>query len=640
MYARFSLADTDGRYRFFYRNPAHSSLTQHRLDGYTGLPGGFTPYLDGAQDDASIVLGINGEFDSGMSYDFSYNYGKNELDYFLNNTVNGDLPLVGVCPDCEISQMGFDVGGYAQEETNINADFGLPLSDNVFMAFGLEIREEVFTAFAGEATSFEGGGSSGFRGVEPANAGDFKRDNTAFYADIEHDITDRFLLQYAARYENFSDFGSTLNGKLAARFRISDGFALRGAVSTGFHAPTPGQANVSTIITTFDSGVQVEEGLGQTVGQRSFAPDFEWTARGEDEGSSFAHHCGEDATRPLTRAHTDLRPVGFEIRIVEVEVAGAVREPFARDRIRERREHSVGVEVGQVARGCARADLVGALQLGERVEQDVGEVHHPVGDLAAPVPPPAAPLALNHVGAAGLVPRAVEPQVVVEAGGAARLDRPACRRRSNDRPARAPPPKATCTSITLPSAPRLRRSTAARRAGGLDPLGAGLRDQLRAGQHGLVEDLQLLQLVDQRLLTVEVLAAGQGERHDAAVRVVGGGDDDGVELTAVLVEGLAVVRAGESAGVLLGGKFQGAGVHVAQADDLGQRVLVHGAAIGLADRADHADREHVQLGVRLEPKPAGARRQPSRPGPGPWWNGGSRGASSCSFPSVLSSVAS
>ena len=67
LYARFSLADTDGRYRFFYRAPDHSSLTQHRADGYVGLPGGFTPYLDGSQDDASIVLGINGEFDSGMS---------------------------------------------------------------------------------------------------------------------------------------------------------------------------------------------------------------------------------------------------------------------------------------------------------------------------------------------------------------------------------------------------------------------------------------------------------------------------------------------------------------------------------------------------------------------------------------------
>jgi iron complex outermembrane receptor protein len=263
LYARFSLAETDGRYRFFYRNPVHSSLTQHRADGYTGLPGGFTPYLDGAQDDSSFIVGIDGEFDSGMLYDFSYSFGKSELDYTLNNTVNGDLALDGVCPTCEISQMKFDTGGYAQEEVNLNADFSLPMGDNVNLAFGFEAREETFTAMAGEPNSYFGGGSSGMRGVEPVNAGDFSRDNTAIYADIEHDITDRVLIQYAARYENFSDFGGTLNGKLAARFRISDSFALRGAVSTGFHAPTPGQSNVSTIITTFDgnTGLQVEEGL-------------------------------------------------------------------------------------------------------------------------------------------------------------------------------------------------------------------------------------------------------------------------------------------------------------------------------------------------------------------------------------------
>jgi iron complex outermembrane receptor protein len=266
LYARFGLADTKGRYRFFYRPPDHSSLTQHRLDGYTGLPGGFTPFLDGDQEDSSIVVGIDGEFDSGMGYDFSFNYGKSELDYFLNNTVNGDLPLTGTCPACEISQMGFDVGGYAQTEINLNADFSVPVSDRVNFAFGFEAREETFTALAGEAASFEGGGSSGFRGIEPANAGEFDRDNVGIYADIEHDVTDQLLVQYAARYENFSDFGGTLNGKLAARFRVNDSFAIRGAVSTGFHAPTPGQANVSTIITTFDgaTGLQIEEGLVPT----------------------------------------------------------------------------------------------------------------------------------------------------------------------------------------------------------------------------------------------------------------------------------------------------------------------------------------------------------------------------------------
>ena len=266
LYARFGLADTEGRYRFFYRPPDHSSLTQHRLDGYTGLPGGFTPFLDGDQEDSSIVVGIDGEFDSGMGYDFSFNYGKSELDYFLNNTVNGDLPLTGTCPACEISQMGFDVGGYAQTEINLNADFSVPVSDRVNFAFGFEAREETFTALAGEAASFEGGGSSGFRGIEPANAGEFDRDNVGIYADIEHDVTDQFLVQYAARYENFSDFGGTLNGKLAARFRVNDSFAIRGAVSIGFHAPTPGQSNVSTIITTFDgaTGLQIEEGLVPT----------------------------------------------------------------------------------------------------------------------------------------------------------------------------------------------------------------------------------------------------------------------------------------------------------------------------------------------------------------------------------------
>ncbi len=263
LYARFSLAETEGRYRFFYRPPDHSSLTQHRADGYTGLPGGFTPFLDGDQDDASISLGVTGEFESGMLYDFSYTWGKNELDYFLNNTVNPDVALVGTCPACEIPQMGFDVGGYAQEEYNLNADFSIAMRDNINLAFGVEAREETFTAFAGEPNSFLGAGSSGFRGVEPANAGDFDRDNVAIYADIEHDVTDQFLLQYAARYENFSDFGNTLNGKVAARFRVNDALAIRGAVSTGFHAPTPGQSNVSTIITTFDgtTGLQVEEGL-------------------------------------------------------------------------------------------------------------------------------------------------------------------------------------------------------------------------------------------------------------------------------------------------------------------------------------------------------------------------------------------
>jgi iron complex outermembrane receptor protein len=282
LYARFSLAETDGRYRFFYRHPETNSVFTTQLpfgagcptcdpddpsdtanlreQGFTGLPGGFTPYLDGEQDDASVVIGINGEFDSGMLYDLSYNYGKNELDYFLNNTAN---PSLGPGDYSTLPQRGFDVGALAQTEVTLNADFSMPMSDRVNLAFGAELREEKYTITPGEPNSYFEFGSSGFKGYTPSNSGEFERDNIAFYADVEHDVSDALLLQYAARYENFSDFGSTLNGKIAARYRISDTFALRGAASTGFHAPTPAQINVSNTITTFDgvTGAQIEEGL-------------------------------------------------------------------------------------------------------------------------------------------------------------------------------------------------------------------------------------------------------------------------------------------------------------------------------------------------------------------------------------------
>lgn len=274
VYARFGLAETEGRYRFFYRTWDHSTLATKdpdtgeiiggfRFQGYEGLPAGFTPYLDGDQTDSSLVFGANGESESGLLWDLSFGFGKNELDYFLNNTVNPALDLVGVCPACEIPQMGFDVGGYDQQEINLNADFSVAMSDSVNLAFGGEIRQEKYTIFSGEPNSYLGAGSSGFKGITPENSGEFERENIGVYADVEHDVSDQFLVQYAVRYENFSDFGGTLNGKIAARFRVSDTFALRGAISTGFHAPTPGQANVSSLITTFDgtTGAQVEEGL-------------------------------------------------------------------------------------------------------------------------------------------------------------------------------------------------------------------------------------------------------------------------------------------------------------------------------------------------------------------------------------------
>ena len=267
VYGRFSYADTDGRYRFFYRNPSHSSIASLKADGYTGklTDVGFTPFLDGAQTDYSAIIGVKGEFANEISYDFSVSQGENDLDYFLNNSVN---PSLGLTANNEIPQMGFKPGGYTQTETNVNADFSMEAGDSFNIAYGLEWREETYTSKAGEVNSYSdangtpSGGVSGMRGIEAKNAGSFSRDNYAVYVDVEQDVTDELLLQYALRYEDFSDFGSTTNWKVAGNYSFTDDFSLRGAVSTGFHAPTPGQANVSSIITTFDgNGAQQEEGL-------------------------------------------------------------------------------------------------------------------------------------------------------------------------------------------------------------------------------------------------------------------------------------------------------------------------------------------------------------------------------------------
>jgi iron complex outermembrane receptor protein len=267
-YNQISYANTSGRYRFFYRNPNHSTLATLRDLGYTGHLNdvGFTPFLDGDQTDYSIVSGLKGELNNGTFFDVSVSFGKDKLDYFLNNSINAGL---GLTADFQIPQMNFDVGGYEQKETDFNADFSYPLSDSINLAYGVEYRKETYTAKAGEPSSYQnadgtpGPGVSGFRGIPQTDAGEFSRNNYALYVDVEQDISDDFLLQYAARFEDFSDFGSTLNGKLAARYNVSDSTAIRGSISTGFHAPTPGQANVRTTITTFDgaTGLQVEQGL-------------------------------------------------------------------------------------------------------------------------------------------------------------------------------------------------------------------------------------------------------------------------------------------------------------------------------------------------------------------------------------------
>lgn len=269
-YLQSNYADTFGRYRFFYRagdNPTteafdgHSTLrTLYEVWDYQGLPQGFTPFFDADQEDFSLVTGIKGEFADGDTlYDFSFGYGYNEIDFFLNNTINPSLGWSG----SDHPQRDFDVGDLQQEEFSLNADLTRQITQALHLAVGMEWRKETFYIIAGEENSRIGAGSSGFKGFEHSDAGDFSRDNYGIYAELEQEVSSELLMQYAVRFEDFSDFGSTLNGKVAGRYKITPDVTLRAAASTGFHAPTPGQANIQKVTTTFDNdtGLQVEQGL-------------------------------------------------------------------------------------------------------------------------------------------------------------------------------------------------------------------------------------------------------------------------------------------------------------------------------------------------------------------------------------------
>jgi len=219
------------------------------------LVGGFTPSFGGDVVDLSLVIGTRGEFSDGTSYDFSGSVGEHSTEFFINNTLNSSLG-----PD---SPRDFGPGGYAQLEQAANADFSKDF-DNWVLSYGAEIRRTQFTITAGDLASFSQGplvnqgfsiGSNGFPGFKPADAGSASRTSKAAYIDAEYDVTEDFLAQAAARFEDFSDFGSTFDWKVAGLYTVSDNLKLRASISTGFRAPTIGQASVRNVQTQALDGV-------------------------------------------------------------------------------------------------------------------------------------------------------------------------------------------------------------------------------------------------------------------------------------------------------------------------------------------------------------------------------------------------
>lgn len=236
-------------------------------------PNGFTPRITSVITDNSLSAGFRRSLVDGWNADFNNTIGKNVFHYFIKGTNNATLG--------DRSPTEFDAGGHTLTQNTTSLDFSKYFDQGgdkgVNLAFGLEYRTDRFTIFAGEEGSYQAydvnglpitspeqtstglaAGSQGFPGYSPANEVDQSRSNIAVYGDVEFDFSKAFLLNAALRFENYSDFGSTLNWKLAMRYLTTNNLTLRAALSTGFRAPSLTQIYYNLRFTGFNDGVLTE----------------------------------------------------------------------------------------------------------------------------------------------------------------------------------------------------------------------------------------------------------------------------------------------------------------------------------------------------------------------------------------------
>ena len=219
-------------------------------------PDGYVPILPGTSIDYSATAGVSGEV-SGWKVDFSYGYGHNHLDQNARNTVNASLGSA--------SPTQFYVGRtqFTQQVVEATAakDLGaVGFIQSLNLAVGAQSRRDTFKVSRGDPASYAVGplavtgrasGSNGRPGYAPADENNLSRSNVAAYIDLEADLSDALLVTTALRYENYSDFGGNLSGKLAARYKFTDQLAFRASYNRGFRAPSLAQignrVNTSTV---------------------------------------------------------------------------------------------------------------------------------------------------------------------------------------------------------------------------------------------------------------------------------------------------------------------------------------------------------------------------------------------------------
>lgn len=264
LYSFGGLGQRKGAAAGFFRR-AQDDRTVRRLH-----PNGFLPMIETTVSDASFAAGIKG-MNAGWRWDFSGEYGHNGFRFDVTNSNNASLG--------NASPTQFYAGTLQFNQANLNADLfreWTSISMPVRLGIGGEVRNDNYRILEGEPDSYRDGGvrvldaggnpttriaavgAQVFPGFRPSDAVNKSRLSQSAYADLESDITRQFLVGVAGRFENFADFGSTTTGKIASRFAPVKQVAFRGAIATGFRAPSLQQSWFSSTATNFIGGVPYE----------------------------------------------------------------------------------------------------------------------------------------------------------------------------------------------------------------------------------------------------------------------------------------------------------------------------------------------------------------------------------------------
>ncbi len=233
------------------------SIMKKSSDGETF----YNPHIQTHITDISFAAGLKGDAGRNWQWDLSNTIGKNDFHYYGDKTFNASD--IG-----NISQTHFDDGGFNFLQNTVNLDFSKSfksVAQGLNLGLGSEFRYEKYEIYKGEDASWkaysqtgQAPGSQGFPGFSPNDVVSSNRTNFALYGDAELNVTKEWLVDGAVRFENYSDFGSVLTGKLATRYKIAKNFNLRGSVSTGFRAPSLQQINFSNTLTSFSGGNLVQ----------------------------------------------------------------------------------------------------------------------------------------------------------------------------------------------------------------------------------------------------------------------------------------------------------------------------------------------------------------------------------------------